>query len=133
MTPVVLDASAALHILAASTRFADSAPFHAPRLLRSEVLSALHTQVWRGVLPRDAAGEMRHRLEELSLSLFADELQLHERAWSVADELGWAKTYDAEYVALAQILEMPLLTADARLARGAEHLVRIMAPAEFGL
>ncbi len=103
----------------------------APRLLRSEVLSALHAQVWRGAVPVDAAHTMLRRLDALAISLFADELLLHERAWAIADQLGWAKTYDAEYVALAQILDVPLLTADGRLARGVEHLIKVIGPAEL--
>jgi predicted nucleic acid-binding protein len=45
--------------------------------------------------------------------------------------LGWAKSYDAEYVALAQFLKCPLLTIDARLARGAAHLIEFVQLAEF--
>lgn len=133
MTPVVLDAGAALHLLAATRPSAIPPALHAPRLLRSEVLSALHVQVWRGVVPPNAAQEMLRRLWDLPLSLHADDRLLHDRAWSIADELGWAKTYDAEYVALAQFLDMPLLTVDARLARGVEHLVRTVGPLDLGL
>jgi predicted nucleic acid-binding protein len=133
LTPVVLDAGAALHLLA----LPDAPPaselmLRAPRLLRSEVLSALHAQVWRGAVPVDAAHTMLRRLDGLSISLFADERLLHERAWAIADELGWAKTYDAEYVALAQILAVPLLTVDGRLARGVERLVSVVGPADLG-
>ncbi len=133
MTPVVLDASAALHLLAVS---GDAVPegslvLHAPRLLRSEVLSALHALVWRGVVPPSAAHTMLRRLDGLAISLFPDELRLHERAWTIADELGWAKTYDAEYVALADILAIPLLTVDGRLARGVENLIKIVGPADL--
>ena len=104
----------------------------APRLLRSEVLSALHAQVWRGAVPVDAALTMLRRLDGLSITLFADEHLLHERAWAIADQLGWAKTYDAEYVALAQLLDVPLLTVDGRLARGVERLIGVLAPADLG-
>ncbi len=133
MTPVVLDAGAALHLAAASRPVANPPVLHAPRLLRSEVLSALHAQVWRGVVPQDAAREMLRRLGELQLTLYDDERRLHDRAWSIADELGWAKTYDAEYVALAQLLDIPLLTVDGRLARGVEHLVTTIGPLDLGL
>jgi predicted nucleic acid-binding protein len=51
---------------------------------------------------------------------------LYATAFRVATQMGWAKTYDAEYVALAQLLDRPLLTADARLARGAARLVRVL-------
>ncbi len=42
---------------------------------------------------------------------------LIEAAWCVADELGWAKTYDAQYVALAQMLACKLVSVDERLLR----------------
>lgn len=132
MTPLVLDASAALHLLAVTeTAPATALALHAPRLLRSEVLSALHALVWRGGVPPGAAQAMRRRLDGLAISVFVDERRLHERAWTIADELGWAKTYDAEYVALAEILDIPLLTVDGRLARGVEHLINVVGPADL--
>lgn len=133
MTPVVIDAAAALYLLAAEPRHPGPSDLHAPRLLRSEVLSALHAQVWRGVVPPHAAVQMLQRLNGLRLHLFADERILHDRAWTIATDLGWAKTYDAEYVALAQLLDIPLLTADDRLARAVVRLIRIARPAEVGL
>lgn len=134
MTAVVIDAGAALDLLAASDAV-PAAPLelHAPRLLRSEVLSALHALVWRGVVPRDAAAVMLRRLDGLAINLFADERRLHERAWTIADDLGWAKTYDAEYVAVAHILDIPLLTTDGRLARGVEHVIKVIGPADLDL
>ena len=50
----------------------------------------------------------------------------------MADELGWAKTYDAEYVALARLLNCRLVTLDARLRRGAARLSLLVAPHELG-
>jgi predicted nucleic acid-binding protein len=40
--------------------------------------------------------------------------ELAGEAWRIADELGWAKTYDANYVALARLLGCKLVTLDAR-------------------
>ncbi len=54
-----------------------------------------------------------------------------ETALRIAEWLGWATTYDAEYVALAQALDAPLVTADARLARGAGGLVRTLGPSDI--
>jgi predicted nucleic acid-binding protein len=53
-----------------------------------------------------------------------------QTAWDISEALGWAKTYDSEYVALAQILKCPVVTLDARLRRGAGRLVRIIGPAD---
>lgn len=76
---------------------------------------------------------MLRRLGELQLSLYDDEPRLHDRAWSIADELRWAKTHDAEYVALAQLPDIPLLTVDGRLARRVEHLVATIGSLDLGL
>ena len=48
--------------------------------------------------------------------------RLGREAWAIADELGWTKTYDAEYLALARVLEAPLATLDRRLARAAARV-----------
>ncbi|MGH3452667.1 MAG: type II toxin-antitoxin system VapC family toxin [Haloechinothrix sp.] len=48
--------------------------------------------------------------------------RLGREAWRIADELGWAKTYDAEYLALAFLVDGRLVTFDRRLLRAAERL-----------
>ena len=48
--------------------------------------------------------------------------RLGEEAWRIADAHGWAKTYDAEYVALAMLLGCRLITADRRLRRATNRL-----------
>ena len=48
---------------------------------------------------------------------------LRRRAWEVADRLGWASTYDAEYVALTQLQADAFITLDAELARSVEGIV----------
>jgi len=58
--------------------------------------------------------------------------RLARRSWSIADEMGWAKTYDAEYVALAELLACRLVTLDARLLRGAARLGFVVSPTELG-
>jgi hypothetical protein len=45
-----------------------------------------------------------------------------DRGWKLAEEFGWAKTYDAEYVALAKLNNCRLVTVDGRLRRGANRL-----------
>lgn len=48
--------------------------------------------------------------------------RLGREAWNIADELGWTKTYDAEYLALARALDAPLATLDRRVARAATRV-----------
>ena len=48
---------------------------------------------------------------------------LRRRAWDVADRLGWASTYVAEYVALTQLQADAFVTLDADLARRLEGIV----------
>jgi predicted nucleic acid-binding protein len=45
------------------------------------------------------------------------------RAWHVAEQLGWAETYDAEYVALTQLQAEAFVALNAELARRAEGIV----------
>ncbi|MCC6617833.1 MAG: hypothetical protein IT341_02200, partial [Chloroflexi bacterium] len=56
---------------------------------------------------------------------------LAREAWWVAEELGWAKTYDAEYVALARLRGARLLTRDERLRRSTERVVECIGPTEL--
>ena len=101
-----------------------------PHLLASEALSALHEAAFRGEISQDLARAASERLQVVPIDLVRPD-GLAAAAWEVADALGWAKTYDAEYVALARLLGCALLTVDARLARGAGHLVRIIGPADL--
>jgi predicted nucleic acid-binding protein len=44
------------------------------------------------------------------------------RIWELRANL---TAYDAAYIALAEVLDAPLLTLDARLARASGHLARV--------
>jgi predicted nucleic acid-binding protein len=48
---------------------------------------------------------------------------LRRRAWELADQLGWASTYDAEYIALTQLQADAFVTMDATLARRVKGVV----------
>jgi predicted nucleic acid-binding protein len=92
--------------------------------LRSEALAAPDvvdlevTSVLRGRL---AGGHISPRRAELALTDLvalplerSPSLRLLPRCWELRDNL---TVYDAAYVALAEALEVPLLTADARIAK----------------
>lgn len=52
-------------------------------------------------------------------------------AYRLGGRLGWARTSDAEFLALAERLGCPLLTLEARLARTARRLVGLVPPEEI--
>jgi predicted nucleic acid-binding protein len=54
---------------------------------------------------------------------FLGDAVLRRRAWELAEQLGWAETYEAEYVALTQLQADAFVTLDAELARQVEGIV----------
>jgi predicted nucleic acid-binding protein len=85
----------------------------APHLVDAEVGHALRRHVRLGALDPEAATEALWHLAELPLRRVAHEL-LIRYAWILRDSVSF---YDALYVALAEMLDQPLITCDARLAR----------------
>jgi predicted nucleic acid-binding protein len=122
MTRFVVDASAVLHLAGAEVEVAAAHQLFAPTLLRSQTLSALHEAVQRGELQADVGRDRLARIGRMPIRLLGDAV-LRRRAWEVADQLGWASTYDAEYVALTQLQADALVTLDAELARSVEGIV----------
>jgi predicted nucleic acid-binding protein len=94
----------------------------APTLLRSQTLSALHEAVHRGELPADVAQDRLSRIGQIKIRLLGDAV-LRRNAWEVADRLGWASTYDAEYVALTKLQADAFVTLDAELAAQVDGIV----------
>jgi predicted nucleic acid-binding protein len=101
-----------------------------PPLLWSEFRSVLREAVWRKDVPQELA---RRSLEAFARSGVRERRhrRLGETAWSIADSLGFAKTYDAEYLALAELLGCRFVTLDRRLRRAADRLGYVIAPAEL--
>jgi predicted nucleic acid-binding protein len=102
----------------------------APHLMWSEASSVLHELRWRKEISGELAGIALERLAAADVSPRRPK-GLIEEAWRVADRLGWAKTYDAEYLALARLLKCRLLTTDAKLKAGGSGLVSVIGPAEL--
>jgi predicted nucleic acid-binding protein len=129
---LVVDASVVVKACLSEAAFSalPAEPLVAPPLLWSEVSSVLHELRWRATVQTDLARIAVERLDDAPIQRQAPPELLHE-AWRVADELGWAKTYDAEYVALARILNLRLVTLDVRLRRSAGRLVRVIGPTEI--
>ena len=95
----------------------------------SEARSSLREAAWRGAVSRGEA-EIVLNLIETAPVRAAGHPRLGYEAWTLAERLGWAKTYDAEYVALASLLRCRLVTLDARLHRGTSSLGFVVGPTE---
>jgi predicted nucleic acid-binding protein len=129
---LVIDASVAVEASLSETGFDELATesLTAPPLLWSEATAALHELGWRRAVPRQLGWAALDRLSEAPITSRRPTRLLRE-AWRIADDLGWAKTYDAEYVALARILGCRLVTVDYRLRRAARRLVDVVGPTQL--
>lgn len=83
-----------------------------PDLLRIEVTSVVRRQTGTGHLTVAQAGRAIDDLLGLPLTVFPT-APLLRRVWTLRTNI---PAYDACYVALAEALDCPLVTADARLA-----------------
>jgi predicted nucleic acid-binding protein len=128
---LVIDAAAAVTACLSEAGLGGYEDRHlvAPPLLWSESTSVLHQLRWRKEISVELAGIAFGRLLAAPIA-FRHPRGLHEEAWRLADQLGWAKTCDAEYLALARLLRCPLMTTDAKLKRSAGRLVDVVGPDE---
>ncbi len=113
---IVVDASAALAALlnaGPARRALAGAQLHAPHLVDSEIAHALRRRVMAQQLLADAAWTALDSWRHLGITRYAV-FSLLDRVWELRENLS---AYDASYVALAELLDCCLLTADARLSR----------------
>jgi predicted nucleic acid-binding protein len=96
----------------------------APTLLRSQVLAQLFGEVRAGKLLRKEAEHRLDHLRGLQIRLLGDRV-LQQLAWKFAEELGWADTFVAEYLALTKLQADALVTRDPELARIAGRVVAV--------
>lgn len=119
-TVIVPDASVLVVALADDTALGDRARHRlhgedlaAPELVYLEVTSVLRRLVSRGHTPVRRAALALDDLLDLPVQC-AGHAPLLPRVWQLRENLS---AYDAAYVALAEILDAPLFTADLRLTR----------------
>ena len=119
---IVLDASAAVAVLlnlgTGATRIRERMRreddgLHVPHLFEIEVLNALRHRALRHGISEGRGLELLEDLTTMSVSRYPHTAML-PRIWELR---GNVSAYDAAYIALAETLEAPLVTRDARLAR----------------
>ena len=120
---LVLDTSAALHALAhrpahpALLARLREEELIAPHVVDLELLQALRGLVRGGQVSPDQALDVRADFEALSITRYAHG-GLTDRIWELRHNL---TAYDAAFVALAELLDCPLVTSDARMAKASGH------------
>jgi predicted nucleic acid-binding protein len=102
----------------------------APDLMWSEASSVLHELKWRKEISTQLAEIALERLANADVSRRRPKGLIAE-AWRIADQFGWAKTYDTEYLALARLLKCRFLTTDAKLKAAASRLLNVIGPADL--
>jgi predicted nucleic acid-binding protein len=102
----------------------------APHLMWSEASSVLHELRWRREISHELATIALARLTTINVSPKRPK-GLIDEVWGIADRLGLAKTFDAEYLALAGMLKCRLLTTDAKLKAAGSGLVSVIGPADL--
>jgi predicted nucleic acid-binding protein len=86
---------------------------HAPALIDAEVANALRTRVRLGQLSADNGWRLLNIYRWMAVTRH-DIFAMFDRVWELRDNL---TSYDAAYVALAEAIDCPLVTGDARLSR----------------
>lgn len=92
-----------------------------PHLIDAEVGQALRREVAAGRLDEDRADAALLDLMRMPLRRI-DHLSLISRTWELRQNLSF---YDGLYVALAEALEVPLVTLDRRLARAVGDVTKV--------
>lgn len=94
---------------------------HVPHLAVVETTSVLRAWVRGGEVPETRAASALADLGAFPARRWPAE-PLLPRMWELRDNIS---TYDASYIALAEVLGANLLTADRRLARGASSFTDV--------
>lgn len=126
---IVVDASAVVEVLLQNAK-ADIAEQwllnpqrskHAPHLLDMEVAHSIRRYATAGLIDAELGRAALGNLLAFSIRRYPHQALL-PRIWDLRHNMS---AYDAAYVALAELLEAPLLTFDARLASAARRHVGI--------
>jgi predicted nucleic acid-binding protein len=113
---IVADASVLVSGLlggAAAVEVIATEQIQVPSVTDIEVASALRRRVRLGQVSAEEGWFLLDTYRWLGITRHAD-FAMFDRVWELRDNLS---AYDASYVALAEAIECPLVTGDARLSR----------------
>lgn len=94
---------------------ADEVTLVAPQLFPAEVTSIIRERAFRGELSSAQADAVLERALRWPVSLSAPDPTLQRTALEFASRFNHPKAYDAQYLALADLLDCELWTGDRRL------------------
>jgi predicted nucleic acid-binding protein len=130
---IIVDASAVVMLLADATGIGTwvagelaGRRIAAPSLMPYEAANSLRRRALAGHLEAATAATAHADLQKLPLDLWPHS-RLTERAWELRNTITY---YDACYVALAELLDAPLVTLDRRLARAPGPQCAFVTPPE---
>ena len=106
------------------TQTVESSELAAPALVNFETANVIRRHELAGQISPDQSAQAHADLLDLAIELWPYDL-LAARAWELRLNLS---IYDATYVALAEITELPLVTLDKRLAKAPGTKCLIAAP-----
>lgn len=126
---VVVDASAMVEVLLLTPLgrevgeriFSRRDSVHSPHLLDLEVAQVLRRFCLSGALTTDRARQALSDLRDFRMRRYAHDLFL-PRIWELRHNV---TAYDAAYIALAEKLDLPLLTTDAKFVEAPGHRVQV--------
>ena len=124
MTRYVVTPDVAIELAEKKAPIATGTQLLAPTLFRSQVLSILYRRVRDGHLTKSEAQAHLEYIRRLRIRLLGDRV-LQAVAWTVAAELDWPDTLDAEYIALTKLQADALITQDDHLNAEASKLVSV--------
>jgi predicted nucleic acid-binding protein len=105
-------------------RVIETAPLHAPELIRVEVTNILRRLERAKQISAAEANAAHEDFMQLDIELFSFE-PFSDRIWELRHGV---TSYDAWYVAVAEALVLPLATLDERLSRATGPKCKFLAP-----
>lgn len=130
MTPIILDSGILIASLLPDEPVATQAQsflkadrtvtFNAPRLFRSEVGAVLRKAVFTKRITQEEGKSLLERALKAPVEFHEDDA-LITQAYQLAFELNQPRSYDAQYLALAQRLQGEFWTTDQTLVNGIQN------------